>query len=146
MMALEVKKMSQLKNRYKAKLDGKTYTIIGAESKVHMDIVTELANIQLREIREIAPETSTENASILLAINALSDQLKKEKQLMKIEGELSQLKKEMKALTEEQAVTSDEKTEEVAVESEKKANDTDTTEEAIAKESDTVSEDIVESK
>lgn len=95
--------MTQSKNRYKAKIGGKVFTIIGLENKVHMDIVTELANKQLAAINEIAPETTLENASILLAVNALSDQLKKEQQMIKNEVELNKVKaelEEMKAKTE----------------------------------------------
>lgn len=87
--------MSEMKNRYKAKISGKTYTVIGGESKSHMDIVTEIANRQLLEIQQIAPETSTENAAILLGINAISDQLKKERKIMALESEISELKKEL---------------------------------------------------
>lgn len=87
--------MSDIKNRYKAKLAGKTYTVIGGETKAHMDIVTEIANRQLAEIQEISPETSLENAAILLGINAISDQLKKERKIMTLESELAALKKEL---------------------------------------------------
>lgn len=90
--------MTQTKNRYKAKIGNKTFIIIGLENKVHMDIVTELANKQLSEIRDISPETSLENASILLAINALSDQLKKEENMLKNEVAMEQLKLEVEEL------------------------------------------------
>lgn len=90
--------MTQTKNRYKAKIANKTYTIIGTESKVHMDIVTEIANKQLAEIRDIAPETTLENASILLGINALSDQLKKEEKAMRLEAQMKKMTAEMEEL------------------------------------------------
>ena len=42
-------------NRYKAIVAGQTYTIIGQESKQHMDMVTALVNEQLNEIMSLSP-------------------------------------------------------------------------------------------
>ena len=72
-------------NRYKAIVAGQTYTIIGQESKQHMDMVTALVNEQLNEIMSLSPEITQENATMLLAINAVSDQLKKQEELIKME-------------------------------------------------------------
>ena len=66
----------QMKTRYKAIIADHTYTIIGQESKQHMDLVTKIVNEQLAEIKHLSPQTDTEQASVLLAINAISDQLK----------------------------------------------------------------------
>ena len=71
--------------RYKAIVAGQTYTIIGQESKQHMDMVTALVNEQLNEIMSLSPEITQEKAAMLLAINAISDQLKKQEALMKLE-------------------------------------------------------------
>ena len=43
--------MPSPKTRYKANIDGQTYTIIGHESKEHMDLVVRLVNEQLNEIK-----------------------------------------------------------------------------------------------
>ena len=72
-------------NRYKAIVASQTYTIIGQESKQHMDMVTALVNEQLNEIMSLSPEITQEKAAMLLAINAVSDQLKKQEALMKLE-------------------------------------------------------------
>lgn len=80
------------KKRYKAVIDGKSYTIIGHESKTHMDLVTRLVNEQLEEIRRMSPSSDAEEAAILLAINAVSDQLNKQAQIIKMEKEISELK------------------------------------------------------
>jgi len=74
-------------NRYKAIVAGQTYTIIGEESKQHMDMVTALVNEQLNEITSLLPEITQEKAAMLLAINAVSDQLKKQEALMKLENQ-----------------------------------------------------------
>ena len=55
-----------------------TYTIIGQESKQHMDMVTKLINEQLAELKELSPQLDNEQAAILLAVNAFSDQLKRQ--------------------------------------------------------------------
>ena len=50
-----------------------------------MDMVTALVNEQLNEIMSLSPEITQEKAAMLLAINAISDQLKKQEALMKLE-------------------------------------------------------------
>lgn len=85
--------MAKEKTRYKAVIADHTYTIIGQESKQHMDLVTKLVNEQLAEIKHISPQIDTEQASVLLAINAVSDQLKKQEQMIKMEQEIAMLKK-----------------------------------------------------
>lgn len=77
--------MSQEKIRYKATIDGHNYTIIGNENKEHMDLVMELLNHQLEEIKSLNKEINSEQAAILLAINALSDQAKKQEKLLVLE-------------------------------------------------------------
>lgn len=78
-------------NRYKAIVAGQTYTIIGQESKQHMDMVTALVNEQLNEIMSLSPGITQEKATMLLAINAVSDQLKKQDALMKLEKQQNTL-------------------------------------------------------
>lgn len=80
-------------NRYKATVAGQTYTIIGQETKQHMDLVVALVNEQLNEIKQLSPEISTEKAAILLAINAMSDQVNKQETLLKLQNRQSQLEK-----------------------------------------------------
>lgn len=92
--------MSQEKKRYKAKIANNTYTIIGSESKTHMDIVTELANDQLQEIMSLSPNTDLSQASILLAINSISDQLKKEEKILYLEKEISDLRDKVRHVEE----------------------------------------------
>lgn len=85
--------MVKEKTRYKAVIADHTYTIIGQESKQHMDLVTKLVNEQLAELKHISPQTNDEQASVLLAINAISDQLKKQEKVLKLEQEVAELKK-----------------------------------------------------
>lgn len=92
--------MTADKTRYKAVIANHTYTIIGQENKQHMDLVTKLVNEQLAEIKHISPQTTDEQASILLAVNALSDQLKKQEQLLALEKEVADLKQKTIKLVE----------------------------------------------
>lgn len=83
--------MTEQKKRYKAVIANQSYTIIGRESKEHMDMVTRLVNDQLLEIMQLSPQTDQEQASILLAINAVSDQLKKQEQLLVLQKKVDEL-------------------------------------------------------
>ena len=84
-------KMSSPKTRYKANIDGQSYTIIGHESKEHMDLVVRLVNEQLNEIKSLSPQIDNEQAAILVSVNAISDQLKKQAKIMELEKENQEL-------------------------------------------------------
>lgn len=86
--------MAKAKIRYKAVIANQSYTIIGQETSQHMDRVTRLVNEQLQEIRQMAPQTSQEEAAILLAVNAISDQLKKQEELLTIREKMIGLKEQ----------------------------------------------------
>lgn len=83
--------MPSPKTRYKANIDGQTYTIIGHESKEHMDLVVRLVNEQLNEIKSLSPQIDNEQAAILASVNAISDQLKKQAKIMELEKENQEL-------------------------------------------------------
>lgn len=92
--------MTEQKKRYKAIIDQQAYTIIGRESKQHMDMVTKLVNDQLQELKQLSPQLDTEQAAILLSVNALSDQLKKQEQLLKLEKRVDELRTQALKATE----------------------------------------------
>lgn len=87
--------MVQAKTRYKANIAGTTYTIIGHESKEHMDIVVDLVNEQLKEIFQLSADTTHEQAAILLAVNAISDQVNKQEKVLLLEKQIEQLQQEI---------------------------------------------------
>ncbi|MHC5268188.1 cell division protein ZapA [Enterococcus sp. LJL98] len=86
--------MAKEKTRYKAVIANQSYTIIGQETNQHMNRVTKLVNDQLQEIRQMAPQTSQEEAAILLAINAISDQLKKQEELLQLREKMVELREQ----------------------------------------------------
>ncbi|MGJ7833390.1 cell division protein ZapA [Enterococcus faecium] len=92
--------MAHEKTRYKAVIANQTYTIIGRETKHHMDIITKLINEQLAELKQLSPQMDNEQAAILMAVNALSDQLKKQERILELEEETAELKKKMIKFTE----------------------------------------------
>jgi len=93
-------RMAHEKTRYKAVIANQPYTIIGRETKHHMDIVTKLINEQLAELKQLSPQMDNEQAAILMAVNALSDQLKKQERILELEEETAELKKKMIKFTE----------------------------------------------
>lgn len=88
------------KKRYKAKIAGEAYTIIGNESHYHMDIVNDLANEQLELIMGQSSTLTKEQAAILLAINTLSIQVKQQEVILDQRDEIIQLKKEIEKVAE----------------------------------------------
>lgn len=67
--------MTEQKRRFKAEIAGKTYTIIGPGTTAHFQATTALLNQQLAQIQKLSPELSLQDAAVLLAFNALSDQV-----------------------------------------------------------------------
>lgn len=76
------------KRRFKAIIAGKEYTIVGHRSAQHLSTVTEIVNLQLEQLGDIAPDLSVADRSILMAVNAISDQLLKEQEIADLEKEL----------------------------------------------------------
>lgn len=92
--------MATEKNRYKAVIANQTYTIIGRETSQHMDLVTKIVNEQLLEIKKLSPQIDNEQAAILLSINAISDQVKKQEELLKLKKQLAEAQKQAIKATE----------------------------------------------
>ncbi|KAF1305117.1 cell division protein ZapA [Enterococcus saccharolyticus] len=92
--------MTKQKKRFKAVIDNQTYTIIGQESTEHMTMVTKLVNDQLNELKQLSPQMDSEQAAILLAVNAISDQLKKQEQLLAALKKNEELRKKAIKVTE----------------------------------------------
>lgn len=72
--------------RLKVKLNGHVYNFVGRSSLTNMKATAHLLKQQLQQIKRLSPDLSDENASILLAYNAISNQLK-------LQDKLDQLKR-----------------------------------------------------
>lgn len=68
--------MSEKKRRFKAVIGDKAYTIIGPGSEQHFLTVTKLLNERLDQVKKLAPDLTAEEQAILVAFNAVSDQVK----------------------------------------------------------------------
>lgn len=78
--------MSNEKRRFRVKIAGEDYTIIGNSTSDHMNTVVKIVEEQFEEIREMMPNLSKERAAVLLAINAVSDQLYKEEKVEELQN------------------------------------------------------------
>ncbi|AYJ39114.1 cell division protein ZapA [Lactiplantibacillus paraplantarum] len=77
--------MTANKRRFKAEIDGHTYTIIGTASDRHMQTVTRMMNEQVTQLKKLAPDLSDTEIAMLLAFNAISDQVDKQAELLKMQ-------------------------------------------------------------
>lgn len=81
------------KQRYQTRIEGRPYTIVGHRSPQHMDAVVQLLTQQLDQLKQLDPTLSVEDRAILMAINAISDQLVKERALMDLENKLDPMQR-----------------------------------------------------
>ncbi|WP_318765844.1 cell division protein ZapA [Lactiplantibacillus carotarum] len=79
--------MTAEKRRFKAEIDGHTYTIIGTASDRHMQTVTRMMNEQIEQLKKLAPDLSDQEVATLLAFNAISDQVDKQAELLKMQAD-----------------------------------------------------------
>ena len=68
--------MTEEKRRFKAVIGGKAYTISGPGSEQHFLTVTKLLNERLDQVKTLAPDLTAEEQAVLVAFNAVSDQVK----------------------------------------------------------------------
>lgn len=76
------------KRRFKVQIDGEEFTIIGKSTPEHMNAVMEVTNQELTTIKKMMPSLSEKKAALLLAINAVSDQLDKQDELDKLRHQM----------------------------------------------------------
>ncbi|USS93768.1 cell division protein ZapA [Fructilactobacillus ixorae] len=69
------------KRRFKTRIGKKEYTLIGTASDQHMRAVAKLLNDDLTKLKNQSQTLSDEDAAILLAFNAISEQLDKQLEL-----------------------------------------------------------------
>lgn len=63
------------KKRFKGNIGNQEVVITSTKDDAQMDAVFEIANQQLAHLTEANPSLSVENQLVLLAVNAISDQL-----------------------------------------------------------------------
>ena len=86
--------MPEEKRRFKAKIAGETYTIVGPRSEQHMKTVAQTVDEQMNQLKEMTKGLDPEKRAILMAINAVSDQLEMKKKIVKLEERINELEDE----------------------------------------------------
>ncbi|MDR0846466.1 MAG: cell division protein ZapA [Lactobacillales bacterium] len=100
--------MTENITRYKAQIGNTTYTLSSKnDSATHMEFVAKLLNEQLSEIQLQSSDLSTEQAAILSAFNALSDQIKLQEKLNAAEEKSAKFESRIKQIEEIEAVAKD---------------------------------------
>lgn len=85
------------KRRFKALINGKTYTIVGTKSPEHLQSVTHLVNEQLQQIKTLLPQGSIVDHAILLAVNTVSTQLEQQMTIERLQEQLRVLRAQVTA-------------------------------------------------
>lgn len=88
--------MTTEKRRAKVMIDDKEYTIISNKSTAHIKLVAETINKQLIKLDELSNNLSKEEQAILVAVNAISDQIDYQNQMIQLEEEMNELNKNEK--------------------------------------------------
>lgn len=79
---------------FDAKIANKHYTIKGDKSPDHMKAVVDLVNQQLEQLSQLDPTLTLTDRSLLMAVNAVSDQLAQETKIIALEQEVKRLKEQ----------------------------------------------------
>lgn len=80
------------KNRYKFTFGERTLTLTTDKDNLHMEEVERLAREKYDAIKTRLPKADNETLAILLAVNVLSTQLAREKEMDRLETELTNLR------------------------------------------------------
>ncbi|MEC6747814.1 cell division protein ZapA [Marinilactibacillus sp. XAAS-LB27] len=86
--------MPEEKRRFKANIAGETYTIVGPRSEQHMKTVAQTVDEQMNQLKEMTKGLDPEKRAMLMAINAVSDQLEMKKKIVKLEERINELENE----------------------------------------------------
>ena len=84
--------MVNQKRRTKVEINEKEYTIVGDKSSAHVNLVADTINKQIEELTSLSSNQSKEEQAILMAVNAISDQITTQQKMIKLEEELDSLK------------------------------------------------------
>lgn len=84
--------MVNQKRRTKVEINEKEYTIVGDKSSTHVNLVADTINKQIEELTSLSSNLSKEEQAILMAVNAISDQITTQQKMIKLEEELGSLK------------------------------------------------------
>lgn len=84
--------MVNQKRRTKVEINNREYTIVGDKSTAHVKLVAETINKQIEELTSLSSSLSKEEQAILMAVNAVSDQIETNLKMLELEEELERLR------------------------------------------------------
>lgn len=87
--------MSKGKIRYKTTIAGRPYTIIGARPEEHMRLVSKMVNEQMQQIESLSKGLDPERRAVLVAVNAVSDQIEMQIKLTTLQKQIEELEKKL---------------------------------------------------
>ena len=87
--------MSKGKIRYKTTIAGRPYTIIGARPEEHMRSVSKMVDEQMQQIESLSKGLDPERRAILVAVNAISDQIEMKIKLTTLQKQIEELEKKL---------------------------------------------------
>ena len=87
--------MTENKQRYKTTIAGRTYTIVAKKSEDHLKTVSELANDRINQLKDLMPKLDIEQRAILVAVNAISENISKQVELNEIKEALETTEKSL---------------------------------------------------
>ena len=83
------------KIRYKTTIAGRPYTIIGARPEEHMRSVSKMVNEQMQQIESLSKGLDPERRAVLVAVNAVSDQIEMQIKLTTLQKQIEELEKKL---------------------------------------------------
>lgn len=83
--------MGQKPSRLKTTINDKEYTIVGLKSQKHLQVVVDLIKEELSQLKKETYKLDDERRAMLLAINAKSEQLELEQEIIKLRTKLEQV-------------------------------------------------------
>lgn len=90
--------MCQKPSRIKTIINGKEYTIVGLKPQKHLQIVADVVTQELEELKRQTSKLDDERRAVLLAINAKSEQLELEQEVMRLKKAVKQATHQSKKL------------------------------------------------
>ncbi len=82
------------RRRTKVMINDREYTIVGEKSTTHVNLVAETVNKQLDDLKAMSSALSKEEQAILIAVNAVSDQIKLHEKMIKLEEKLENIQQQ----------------------------------------------------
>lgn len=80
--------MAYEKRRTKVMINDREYTIVGKKSTAHTKLVADTVNNQIEVLKSLSSNLSKEEQAILIAVNAISDQIELHEKMIELEEKL----------------------------------------------------------